>query len=61
MVREGLRAWPLSASERRVGLVGARPDDPWMTGYVLIGLATARAEGYAVSEPASANRASKRA
>ena len=56
MVREGLAR--LARFQHPSGAWGwweHDTDDPWMTGYVLIGLATARAEGYAVSDPVLAN------
>ena len=56
MVREGLAR--LARFQHPSGAWGwweHDTDDPWMTGYVLIGLATARAEGYEVSDPVLAN------
>jgi uncharacterized protein YfaS (alpha-2-macroglobulin family) len=56
MVREGLAR--LARFQHPSGAWGwweHDTDDPWMTGYVLIGLATARAEGYEVNDTALAN------
>ena len=55
MVREGLqRLYRFQHVSGAWGWWEHDNDDPWMTGYVLLGLATARAEGFTVSEAALA-------
>ncbi len=51
MVREGLqRLYRFQHPSGAWGWWEHDPDDPWMTGYVLLGLAEARADGYPVSD-----------
>ncbi len=51
MVREGLqRLYRFQHPSGAWGWWEHDPDDPWMTGYVLVGLAEAKADGYPVSE-----------
>ena len=56
MVREGLAR--LARFQHPSGAWGwweHDTDDPWMTGYVLVGLATAKSEGYDINEAVLAN------